>query len=142
MLKLVFYFEPIAQARPRATVNKIGKIKVYDPLDPAVYKRRLAMTALKYMLGRKPLEGPLSVAMRFYRPVQKSVSKKVRNDRINGKERPIVKPDLSNYVKSTEDGLNGIVWKDDSQIVHEEVDKLYSDNPRIEIEVKKWEPEL
>ncbi|MBB1078947.1 RusA family crossover junction endodeoxyribonuclease [Limosilactobacillus sp. STM2_1] len=141
-MKMVFYFEPVSQARPRATVSRKGQIRVYDPLNPAIYKRRLSMTALKYMLGRKPLEGPLSVKMRFYRPVQKSISKKLKQARIEGKERPIVKPDISNYVKSTEDGLNGIVWKDDSLIVHEEVDKLYSDNPRVEIEVEKWEPDL
>ena len=50
--------------------------------------------------------------------------------------------DLSNYVKAIEDGLNKIVWKDDSLIVHEETDKFYSENPRIEIEVEQWEPEL
>lgn len=61
---------------------------------------------------------------------------------MSGKERPIVKPDLSNYVKAIEDGLNKIVWKDDSLIVHEETDKFYSENPRIEIEVEQWEPEL
>ncbi|MCC4358536.1 RusA family crossover junction endodeoxyribonuclease [Limosilactobacillus reuteri] len=141
MIKLVFPFDPVAQVRTRAT-NRKGKIVVYDPENTAIYKRRINMVAMKHMLGKKPLEGPLSVKIRFYRPIQKNLTKKVRNDRLSGKERPIVKPDLSNYVKAIEDGLNKIVWKDDSLIVHEETGKFYSENPRIEIEVEQWEPEL
>jgi Holliday junction resolvase RusA-like endonuclease len=42
---------------------------------------------------------------------------------------------LSNYLKSFEDALNGVLWKDDAMIVHEEIDKYYSDKPRIEVEI-------
>ncbi|MFR0607600.1 RusA family crossover junction endodeoxyribonuclease [Limosilactobacillus balticus] len=140
MIRLEFPFAPVAQARTRAT-NRKGKIVVYDPSNTAQYKRQVSIVAMKHMLGKKPLEGPLSVKIRFYRPIQKSLTKKVRENRLSGKERPIVKPDLSNYVKAIEDGLNGIIWKDDNLIVHEETDKFYSENPRVEIEVEKWEPE-
>lgn len=48
MIKLVFTFDPVAQARTRAT-NRKGKIVVYDPENTALYKRRVNMVAMKHM---------------------------------------------------------------------------------------------
>jgi Holliday junction resolvase RusA-like endonuclease len=45
--------------------------------------------------------------------------------------------DLSNVVKSVEDGLNGVVWADDSQIAELHVVRDYSkDSPRVEVRVE------
>lgn len=52
---------------------------------------------------------------------------------MSGSHRPVVKPDTDNYIKSTLDGLNGILWEDDNQIVDLVAHKYYSDNPRVEI---------
>lgn len=87
------------------------------------------------MYHEPPLEGEIYLKVAFYRKVQKSISKKEHERRIKGHVRPIVKADLSNYLKSFEDALNGVLWKDDAMIVHEEIDKYYSDKPRIEVEV-------
>ena len=73
--------------------------------------------------------------MNFFRHVQSSVSKKERKLRLSGSHRPVVKPDTDNYIKSTLDGLNGLLWEDDNQIVDLIAHKYYSDNPRVEIEV-------
>ena len=51
--------------------------------------------------------------------------------------RPTVKPDTDNYIKSTLDGLNGLLWADDNQIVDLVASKFYSDRPRVEIEVEE-----
>ena len=45
------------------------------------------------------------------------------------------KPDGSNVLKAIEDGLNGIVYVDDSQIVMSHIEKHYSDSPRVEVTV-------
>ena len=63
--------------------------------------------------------------------------KKERKLRLSGAHRPIVKPDTDNYIKSTLDGLNGLLWKDDNQIVKIVAEKYYSDHPRVEIEVEE-----
>lgn len=47
-----------------------------------------------------------------------------------------MKPDTDNYIKSTLDGLNGLLWEDDAHIVKLVAEKYYSDYPRIEIEVR------
>lgn len=134
-MKLVFEIEPVEQARPRAT--KMGRgIRLYDPKKVSVYKKQLAMMCqLQYK--NDPVTGPLKVELTFFRHIQSSISKKERELRLSGSHRPVVKPDTDNYVKSTLDGLNGLLWEDDNQIVDLIAHKYYSDNPRIEVEVKK-----
>ena len=136
-MKLIFEIEPVEQARPRAT--RMGRgIRLYDPKKVSVYKKQLAMIC-KFQYKEEPLDGPLRVELGFYRHVQSSLSKKERELRLSGNHRPVVKPDTDNYIKSTLDGLNGLLWEDDNQIVDLIAHKYYSDNPRVEIEVKKLE---
>lgn len=130
---LNFNIEPQQQERPRAT-GRGRFIRVYDPPKTAKFKRELKQLATE-MYHDAPLEGEIYLKVAFYRKIQKSVSKKEHDRRASGTHRPIVKPDLSNYLKAFEDALNGVLWKDDAMIVHEEIDKYYSDNPRIEVEI-------
>ena len=50
---------------------------------------------------------------------------------------PTKKPDLDNIAKAILDSLNGIAYKDDSQIVSLLISKKYSDRPRVEITLKE-----
>lgn len=135
MIKLTFDFPPVAQARPRAT--RFGKgIRLYDPKQVHVYKAQLAQSA-QFMYHDEPMDGPLKVTIRFFRNIQQSDSKKRQRQKAEGSIRPIKKPDLDNYIKSTLDGLNGILWVDDNRIVELNTSKDYSDHPRIELEVEK-----
>lgn len=137
-MKFEFNIKPVEQARPRAT--RMGKgIRLYDPKKVNVFKKQLGMLAKQQMLDRglEPFDGPLEVRMEFHRPVQASISQKERARRLSGVRRPTVKPDLSNYIKALEDGLNGILWVDDNRIVQIVAEKKYSDRPRIVIEVNK-----
>lgn len=134
-MKLVFEIEPVEQARPRAT--RMGRgIRLYDPKKVSVYKKQLGMMC-RFQYKQAPLAGPLKVEMNFFRHVQSSVSKKELKLRLSGSHRPVVKPDTDNYIKSTLDGLNGLLWEDDNQIVDLVAHKYYSDKPRVEIEVTK-----
>lgn len=134
-MKLVFEIEPVEQARPRAT--RMGRgIRLYDPKKVSVYKKQLAMMC-KFQYKQEPLTGPLKVELNFFRHVQSSLSKKKRELRLSGSHRPVVKPDTDNYIKSTLDGLNGILWEDDNQIVDLIAHKYYSDRPRVEVEVNE-----
>lgn len=141
-MRFEFNIEPVEQARPRAV--RFGKgVRMYDPKKVATFKRQLGMLAKQQMLDRglEPYDGPLEVSMEFYRPVQASISNKERDRRLSGVHRPTVKPDLDNYIKSTLDALNGIIWADDNLIVTETAEKKYSDHPRIVIEVNLYEME-
>lgn len=141
-MRFEFEIEPVEQARPRAVRSGMG-VRVYDPKKVTIFKRKLGMLAKQKMfdLGLDPYDGPLEVSMKFYRPVQASISKRERARRLSGIHRPTVKPDLSNYIKSTEDALNGILWVDDNLIVAETAGKFYSEHPRIVVEVNLYEME-
>ncbi len=134
---MIFDIEPVEQARPRA-VRRGKRIGMYDPPKVSKFKRELRMLA-KNRFGDDPLDGELSVEIKFYRSIQKSLSKKERDRRLSGEHRPIVKPDLDNYVKSALDALNGVLWTDDARIVELHAFKHYSDSPRIEVVVKELE---
>lgn len=135
MIKLTIPIEPVEQARPRATRMGAG-IRMYDLSKVSRYKRAIAKRARLLYTG-EPLDGPLKVHLKFYRHIQKSISKKEHALRASGAHRPTVKPDVDNYIKSTLDGLNGLLWADDNQIVDLVASKFYSDRPRVEIEVEE-----
>ena len=132
---MILNIEPVEQARPRAAY--IGRrIIMYDPEKVKNFKKELSQLARLHYRD-EPLDGALEIEVSFYRPVQKSLSKKERARRLSGEHRPTVKPDLDNYIKSTLDALNGILWTDDKHIVDLHAHKYYSDSPRIEIAVRE-----
>ena len=137
-VRFKFDIEPVEQARPRATRFGNG-IRLYDPKKVATYKQQLGHLARQEMQerGLKPFDGELTVRFEFYRPVQASISQKERARRLSGAHRPTVKPDLDNYIKSTSDALNGIIWADDNCIVGLMAEKFYAEEPHLMVEVRR-----
>lgn len=130
---MIFEIEPVEQAR--AKVARRGRhITMYDPPKVKKFKKELYQLAKELYHGDRA-DGAIEVEISFYRQVQKSLSKKERSRRLSGEHRPTVKPDLDNYIKSTLDALNGVLWTDDARIVDLYAHKYYSDDPHIEITV-------
>lgn len=125
--------EPQLRARARRHGNSI---RLYDPKKTADYKKYVKASA-QAQWTQEPFTGPLEVDIRIYRQIPKSTSKKRRQAKNDGLIRPIVKPDIDNYTKMILDGLNGITWQDDSQVVMLSANKYYSDDPRVEIEIRE-----
>ena len=132
-LFFTFDIEPVPQLRPR--VSSRPYVRVYDPPKVKKFKSLLRSLAVN-QYARPPLIGPLSVSLTFYRPVQKSISQSERERRLSNNSKPVVKPDTDNYIKSTLDALNGVLWHDDAQIVKIMGEKRYSDHPKITVSVK------
>jgi Holliday junction resolvase RusA-like endonuclease len=61
--------------------------------------------------------------------VPPSWSKKKRSAALNNAVRPTGKPDIDNLIKTIGDALNGIMWRDDSQIVMLQARKFYATEP-------------
>lgn len=141
-MQITIPIEPQQQERPRYS-SRGRFVRVYDPKNTKQFKRAVKTYISEYMLERniRQFEAPLVVTLIFYRNVQKSLSKVEKLRRLDGIHPPDVKPDLSNYLKSVEDALNGVLWKDDSQIIGEHIIKLYSEQPRIEIAIEEWHEE-
>ncbi len=106
---------------------------VYEQKDSAKYKR----TVKSYALANKPRElilGPIRLEVSVYiMPPKKYLTKPKLKLIEEVKLRPITKPDNDNLVKGIKDGITGIIWKDDSQIVDLIVRKYYSTEPRAEV---------
>ncbi|MBD7984436.1 RusA family crossover junction endodeoxyribonuclease [Sporosarcina sp. Sa2YVA2] len=134
MIRFEIPGEVVAQGRPRAT--RIGKgVRMYDPPKSSAYKQHVAEVAKEHA-PKKPLEAPLMVRMVIYRQFLQSWTKKQRKDAEDGILLPVTRPDLSNYCKGIEDALNGIIWKDDSQIVSLTLEKHYAERSYAFIEIQ------
>lgn len=133
MISFVVYGEPVAQGRPRATTIK-GKVRMYDPSKSRDYKDYVRLAAAQHAPERL-IESAIGLKVTIYRPIPKSFSKKKTEQAERGEIVPTTKPDADNYLKTVKDALNGVIWKDDSQIVDVQVRKRYSNKPRIEIEI-------
>lgn len=135
MIEFVIPGQPIPQGRPRAGKNK-GRLIMYDPNESKEYKQYVSLIA-KHYAPKNLYKDNLKMVIKIYRQIPKSTTKKDRALFLAGIKRPVTKPDTSNYVKGIEDALNGIIYKDDSQIVDLYAAKYYSDNPRVEILIKE-----
>ena len=80
-------------------------------------------------LKEKLYDGPVYIDATFIFIKPKSTPKKVKY--------PAVKPDLKNLVWGLEDAMEGIVYKNDSQVVEHVTRKLYGDPPGIRVKVGK-----
>jgi Holliday junction resolvase RusA-like endonuclease len=86
--------------------------------------------------GRKPpLEGPLSVVITFWvaRPKGHYGAKGLRP---SAPASPTTRPDLLKLARGIEDAMTGTVYRDDSQIVKELLEKRYGDRPLVEVTVR------
>ena len=67
------------------------------------------------MRGRKPLEGALRIVVTVMR-----------------NRSPTARPDADNYLKAI-DAFNGIVWRDDAQVIDARVVKVRSVSPALQV---------
>lgn len=128
-MKIIIPGRPVAKRRPRFA--RRGKfVTTYS--DQETEEGRFFLQALQQVRG-KPLEGPISVVMRFYMPIPKSASKKKKLLMGQGQILHVKRPDLDNLEKFVSDCLSGVAWVDDSQIFHSDTKKMYSHEPKTEI---------
>lgn len=112
---------PGVQCKERPRFRSIGAFRVltYTPPKTAAYEKVVAEVAASAIADCEwPLDAQYDVHMNVYWPDRRA-------------------RDLSNACKTVEDGSNGILWKDDSQIhllhLEGQVDRA---NPRVEVTVR------
>ena len=103
-------------ARPRVVNGH-----VYYLSRDIEWREIIRLNCIKVMARREPYECALEVRVKFYRklnPVNKNFG------------------DIDNLLKGLFDGMNGIIFKDDSQIVKVVAEKYQDkEKPRAEVEV-------
>lgn len=115
-------------------------IRNYADGETVSYEKMLRDTALDAMGDRLPLTGPVLVKLVAVFAVPASWSKRKRADALAGLIRPTIKPDSDNIQKCY-DAFNGIVWRDDAQVVTWTGRKVYGERPQLSIEIIPIVPE-
>lgn len=133
MITLEVKGKPIAKARPRFA--RCGKfVRTYDPQET---EESRFLFEVQKQWNRPPIEGPLKVRCSFEMPIPKGTSRKKTWAMIKDEIKHTKKPDISNLIKFIEDCLNGVVWKDDSQIIYLAGGKFYSEEPKTIIMIEE-----
>jgi Holliday junction resolvase RusA-like endonuclease len=134
MLTITIPGAPVGKGRARATRGG----RLYTPAKTANTEAFVKLCAMQSLPEEYEIAvEPLFVAVEAVCDVPVSWSKKKRETALSGVSRPTGKPDLDNIAKLYCDALNGIVWKDDSQIVAMQLTKRYGHEPKTIITVRQ-----
>lgn len=131
-MKIIIQGKVQAKQRPR-----LGRYSRYTPEQTKNYENWVKLSFINQYPNFKALENELAVSIKAYFEIPKSVSKKKREQMLNGNIRPTIKPDLDNIAKSILDALNKLAYLDDKQIVFLQVEKFYDESPRVELMVEE-----
>ena len=77
--------------------------------------------------GCKPINSPIIISMKFILKRPKTVKR----------DQPTVAPDLDKLVRAVNDGLTGVAFIDDSQVVQINASKTYGETPGVIIEINE-----
>lgn len=133
MIQFTIPGNPTGKARPRVT--KFGTFTPEKTVNFEVLVKE--MFAINFP-DFKPVEGQIDILIKAFFPMPQSASKKKREYMMMGMIRPAKKPDWDNVGKAITDALEGMAYRNDSQITDATVQKRYSENPRVEVTMK-WE---
>lgn len=122
---------PKGKGRPRFTRSG----HAYTPDTTRKYEALVTARAKEAMIGKRKIEKPNAVRVDILAifPVPSSWSKKRRTAALQGVEHHVSKPDLDNVQKAILDGMNGIVFEDDSQVIDSRTRKAYGPEPGVKV---------
>jgi len=126
---------PVAKGRARHT-QVGGFVRTYTPAKTREYETLVRNTATAAMAGQPPCAAPMEMLLEIRMPIPPSWSKKKQVAAAAGQVRATKKPDSANVLKAIEDGLNGVCYIDDSQIVLHTIRKLYHATPAVVVAVR------
>lgn len=127
---------PIGKGRPRVTTIG-GHARMYTPTKTAHYEHQVAAAARYAMGGLLPIAGAVRVTVFAYLPIPVSWSKRKQLAAAAFQLLPTSKPDLDNVCKAVLDGINGICFVDDAQVVALETGKWFGAEPRVTVVVDR-----
>ena len=132
--------DPVGKGRPMHRTYSDNKgnsfVQEYTPKKTRDYEQTVGMEYMRQVKGFKfPREAALVMEIWAYKAIPKRTPKYKRQMMLDGRIRPGKKPDISNIIKSIEDGLNDVAYHDDSQIVDQHGLEFYSETPRVMVRI-------
>lgn len=132
---------PVGKGRHRSRIAKMGDgrqfIANYTPKETVNYENLVKTKAEVAMAGRGLMTGPVELVFFAFVTPPASWSLKKQRAALAGEVLPTTKPDLDNIEKALSDGLNGVVWADDKQVVDCRKSKRYAATPGLTVEVRE-----
>lgn len=125
-MRLWIPIEPMGAPRPRVT-----RFGTYNDPKYTSYKYAIALVAKSKKLTLST--SPICLKIDFFFTVPKSWTKKKKE----AAKWHTSKPDLDNLEKGVKDALNGIVYKDDSQVCLLQSRKQYAEFAGIVVEIEE-----
>ena len=142
MRKIEFFVPgaPVGKGRPRAARRGAGVV-MFTPGKTADYEALVAATAAAALAGdavaHRMLDGPLEAVLEMRFPVPVSWSKAKRARALAGAEWHTSKPDADNVAKAILDACNGVVFRDDAQVVMLIATKAFSEEPGVRVMIRE-----
>ncbi len=129
---------PVGKGRHK-TARRGKFLTHYTPEKTANYESLVAHSAHVAMAGKPIISGAVMVDLDIRLQIPASWSNKKKHQAEIGLIRASKKPDIDNCEKAIFDGMNGVVWIDDVQVVEVHKRKRYSDTPGVLVQVKELE---
>jgi len=126
--------DPVGKQRPR-----FSRGRTYTPKKTVDYEMAIAIKSSMAMGSAEPLETPVAVYIYINHAIPASYSKKRKEACLKRLEHP-KKPDIDNTSKVFLDAMNGIVYKDDVQVVSLRVAKRYDNVASVHVVVREELP--
>lgn len=135
MIKFVVLGKPIAKARPRMTRQGFA----YTPQKTVNYENLIKYTFQSEFPSHEPFLGLIEANITCIFDIPKSYSKKKTKELLETHNNYNHKPDLDNIAKIILDSLNGIAYKDDSQVTALHINKEYGNQAKVIVELEEIE---
>lgn len=126
--------QPVAKGRPRFA-RRGANMVAYTDAKTASYENLVKIAATAIMAGREPSAAPIALFIELNMQIPASWSAKRRAAAAAGAICATKKPDADNILKGIKDGCNGIIWRDDAQVVRIHLSKRYSDRPQALVRI-------
>lgn len=133
MIEFEILGKPLGKARPRVTKKGF----TYTPQKTVNYENLIRWTFQSKFPNHKPYEGYVEAEIKAIFDIPKSYSKKKTLELLNKSCNYDHKPDLDNVAKIVLDSLNGIAYKDDSQVTVLKVIKEYGEQAKIIVKLEE-----
>lgn len=132
-MKFEIIGQPTGKARPRVTrwgTHNTEKTVLYENLVKISYQEQCG----------EYTEKPLEVYITVLYDIPKSTPKKNIPLMLDGRLTPCKKPDIDNIAKIILDALNGVAYKDDTQVISLRIDKHYSEQAKVIVNINEYKP--
>lgn len=146
VIKFTVPGQPQGKARARTFYNgNMGRMQSVTPEKTVLYEN-LIKSCYEKKAEEDMIEGffngePVRMSIEAVFDIPKSKSKKVKAQMYTGAILPTKKPDADNIAKVVCDALNGVAYKDDTQVCSLTVIKRYTtaeeNGPGVEISISK-----